>query len=238
MIQKITADKRHFTDFGWLKTFWLFSFSDYYDPKNIGHGMMRVFNDDIVEPHSGFPTHPHEEMEIISIILKGEMFHKDTMGNETIIRSNDVQRMTAGTGLYHSEENISDDPVHFFQIWIRPDKKGLSPSYDQKTFNPEQWNNTLTLLASSRDADQAVRLNSEASIYRAELDVNNPITYSTVTGRNLFVYVIDGDLKVNEQSFAKKDQARITGLEKISISTTERADFILIDIPEDAELRT
>ncbi len=139
MINILKSSDRHFSDMGWLKTYWLFSFSNYYDSKNISHGMLRVFNDDIVKAQTGFDTHPHEEMEIVSIVLDGEMEHKDTMGNEMVIRKNDVQRMTAGTGLYHSEKNMSDHPVHFYQIWINPDKKGLTPSYDQKTYSPDLW---------------------------------------------------------------------------------------------------
>ena len=121
MFRIIKAADRHFNDFGWLQTYWLFSFSDYYDPKNANHGALRVFNDDVVQPNTGFATHPHEEMEIVSIILSGEMTHADTMGNSTIIRAGDIQRMTAGTGLRHSEWNHGPDPVHFFQIWIKPD---------------------------------------------------------------------------------------------------------------------
>lgn len=114
MIEIVKADNRHFSDYGWLKTYWLFSFSNYYDPHNIQFGALRVFNDDIVEPGTGFPTHPHEEMEIITIVLRGEMTHKDSMGNETVIKAGDVQRMSAGTGLTHSEYNLAEIPVHFF----------------------------------------------------------------------------------------------------------------------------
>src|SRR5210317_1860784 len=135
MIEIIKADERHFSDFGWLKTYWLFSFSNYFDPHNIQFGALRVFNDDVVEPGTGFPTHPHEEMEIVTVVLDGEITHEDSMGNKSVIRKGDVQRMSAGTGLTHSEFNLADKPVHFYQIWILPDQRGLSPSYDQKRFD-------------------------------------------------------------------------------------------------------
>jgi redox-sensitive bicupin YhaK (pirin superfamily) len=231
MINKIAARARHFTDMGWLKTFWLFSFSDYYDPQNVEHGMLRVFNDDVVEPHTGFSTHPHEEMEIISIILDGEMAHKDTMGNETIIRTNDVQRMTAGTGLYHSEQNVSDNPVHFYQIWIRPDKANLTPSYDQKSFKPDQWRNQLTLLASEGDEKSVVNLNTDAKLYRAELDENHSITYSTAPNRKVFIYVIAGVISINSERFEQNDQARISEVESMEILALTHADLLLIDVP-------
>ena len=122
MIQVITATERHFSDFGWLKTYWLFSFADYYDPGNIQFGALRVFNDDVVEPGAGFPTHPHEEMEIITLVQSGEITHEDSMGNRAVMRAGEVQRMSAGTGLTHSEFNLGREPVHFFQVWILPDK--------------------------------------------------------------------------------------------------------------------
>jgi len=130
MIHVIRADERHFTDFGWLKTYWLFSFSEYYDPTNIQFGALRVFNDDVVAPHTGFGTHPHEEMEIITIVLDGEVTHEDSLGTKAVMRAGDVQRMSAGTGIQHSEFNLGEAPVHFYQFWLYPDICGLAPSYD------------------------------------------------------------------------------------------------------------
>ena len=118
MIHVIRADDRHFTDFGWLKTYWLFSFSEYYDPVNIQFGALRVFNDDVVAPHTGFGTHPHQEMEIITIVLDGEVTHEDSLGTKAVIRAGDVQRMSAGTGIRHSEFNLGEVPAHFYQIWL------------------------------------------------------------------------------------------------------------------------
>ncbi len=170
MINIIRADDRHFSDFGWLKTYWLFSFSNYYDPNNIQFGAIRVFNDDVVEPGTGFPTHPHQEMEIITIVLKGEMTHQDSMGNKTVITAGDVQRMSAGTGLTHSEFNLATEPVHFYQIWIYPDQKGLQPSYDQKRFSPNDWNNRLLPVASGLNVPGTVTFHTNATIYRCHLE--------------------------------------------------------------------
>src|SRR5512139_2308538 len=170
MIQIIPADKRHFSDFGWLKTYWLFSFSNYYDPSNIQFGALRVFNDDVVAPGAGFPTHPHEEMEIVTIPLQGEMTHEDSMGNKGVIKANDVQRMSAGTGLTHSEFNLADKPVHFYQIWIFPDSKGLNPTYDQRSFSPVTFRNRLVPVASGQGIPETVTFHTDATIYRSELD--------------------------------------------------------------------
>ena len=231
MIQIVKAKDRNFRNIGWLQTYWLFSFSDYYDPANLNHGRLRVFNDDIVQPRSGFATHPHEEMEIVSVVLDGEMVHKDTMGNTNIIRKNDVQRMTAGTGLQHSEMNHRDEPVAFFQIWILPDKRGLEPSYDQKTFAPEQWRNNLLPIASDMAEDKAVRLNSEASIYRSRLDAGLEVSVSPALHRCQFLYLIKGKLAVNNQLAADRDQLRIKDERQIVVKAHNDCDFILIDVP-------
>jgi redox-sensitive bicupin YhaK (pirin superfamily) len=231
MINIIKSSERHFSDIGWLMTYWLFSFSSYYNPKNISHGMLRVFNDDIVKAHSGFDTHPHEEMEIVSIVLDGEMEHKDTMGNEMVIRKNDVQRMTAGTGLYHSEQNMSDHPVHFYQIWINSDKKGLTPSYDQKTYSPDLWKNNLALLASDKADEGVVSLNTDASLYRAELDKGKNVEFKVGSKRKPFLYVINGTIEINGIRLNKTDQARISEERSLQMMAIEHAELLLIDVP-------
>jgi len=231
MINILKSSDRHFSDMEWLKTYWLFSFSNYYDPENISHGMLRVFNDDIVKAHTGFDTHPHEEMEIVSIVLDGEMEHKDTMGNKMVIRKNDVQRMTAGTGLYHSEKNMSDHPVHFYQIWINPDKKGLTPSYDQKTYSPDLWKNNLALLASDKADEGVVTLNTDASIYRTELDKGKNVGFKVGYKRKPFLYVINGTIEINGKKLNKTDQARISEETSLHIMAIEHAELLLIDVP-------
>jgi quercetin 2,3-dioxygenase len=231
MIQIIKSKDRHFNDFGWLQTYWLFSFSNYYDPENISHGGLRVFNDDVVKAQKGFDTHPHEEMEIISIILDGEMVHEDTMGNKITIKKNEVQRMTAGTGLYHSERNLSDKPVHFFQIWLTPDKRGLEPSYDQKGFKSDLWQNKIKLLASDTPGEGIVSLNTEADVYRATLERGKRLDLEFHENRKPFFYMIKGKAEVNKNRIETRDQARIENESSLEIVAIDSSEFILIDVP-------
>ena len=231
MIRIIHSDQRHFSDFGWLKTYWLFSFSSYYDPDNIQFGALRVFNDDVVEPGTGFPTHPHEEMEIITVLLEGEMTHKDSMGNKSVIQKGDVQRMSAGTGLTHSEYNLADKLVHFYQIWIFPDERGLSPSYDQKRFDGTSWKNVLLPVASGQGIPDTVNFHTNATIYLADLDSGKDVKFKATKSRRVFVYVTTGELKINGQQLREKDQARIDLEDNIHIEAIKSASFILIDVP-------
>ena len=228
----IPADRRHFTDMGWLQTYWLFSFSDYYNPANMGHGKLRVFNDDVVRPRTGFPTHPHEEMEIITIVLKGEITHKDSMGNGGVIRAGEVQRMSAGTGLTHSEFNKADRDLHFYQIWVLPDEAGLAPSYEQKEFKENDFRNVLFPLASGQNHAGAVRFHTDAAIYRSRLDAHRKLELRTAPERKLFVYVTSGGLQVNGEALAVKDQARVEGIDRLELKADQDADFILIDVSD------
>jgi redox-sensitive bicupin YhaK (pirin superfamily) len=231
MIEIIPARQRHFSDFGWLKTYWLFSFSDYFDPHNIQFGALRVFNDDIVEPGMGFPTHPHEEMEIITIVLDGVMTHQDSMGNRAVIAAGDVQRMSAGTGLTHSEFNLADKPVHFYQIWIFPDVSELKPTYDQKHFEPALWRNRFWPVASGQGIAGVVTFNTNATIYRAALEAGKRAVFDSVKGRRIFVYLTNGQLTINGQSLEAKDQARIDEDEPLTFEAQRDSELILIDVP-------
>jgi hypothetical protein len=231
MIKIIPAAKRHFSDFGWLKTYWLFSFSNYYDPTNIQFGALRVFNDDVVEPKTGFPTHPHEEMESVTIVLSGEMTHKDSMGNRAVIKAGDVQRMSAGTGLTHSEFNLAKEPVHFYQVWIYPDLAGLKPSYDQKSFSPEAWKNRLLPVASGQGLHGAVTFHTYATIYRCDLDARQKIDFSVNESRRVFLYLASGSLGLNDQKLEAEDQARIDLEKDLELRADMDSSFVLIDVP-------
>jgi quercetin 2,3-dioxygenase len=231
MINTIRGDIRHFSDFGWLRTYWLFSFSDYYDPQNIQFGALRVFNDDVVEPGTGFPTHPHREMEIITVVLSGEITHEDSLGNKTVIKADDVQRMSAGTGITHSEFNLSETPVHFYQIWIHPDSGGLKPSYDQKTFTPHSRRNRLFPVASGQGKAGAVTLHTDATIYLADLETDRAITYDISDTRRIFAYVTEGLLEINGHRLEKNDQARIDEETHLTIKAADNSSFILVDVP-------
>jgi len=228
----IPAERRHFTDMGWLQTYWLFSFSNYYDPTNMGHGKLRVFNDDIVKPGTGFPTHPHEEMEIVTIVLKGEISHKDSMGNGGVIRAGEVQRMSAGTGLTHSEYNEADQELHFYQIWILPDQGGLVPSYEQKKYSEAEFKNVLFPLASGQGHDGAVSFHTDAAIYRSQLEAGRQLDHQTAADRKVFIYLTSGELQVNGDRLATRDQARIEGVERLVLDADQDSDFILVDVPE------
>jgi redox-sensitive bicupin YhaK (pirin superfamily) len=231
MIQTIRANDRHFSDFGWLQTYWLFSFDNYYDPANLQFGSLRVFNDDIVAPQSGFPTHPHREMEIITTVLQGEVTHKDSMGNHTVIRAGEVQRMSAGTGITHSEHNLGDGPVHLYQIWILPGERRLQPSYDQKHFAAEARRNRLQPVASGQGLADVVTMNTDATIYLADFDAAHATDYELADGRGAFIYVTEGDLRVNDARLGAKEQARIEGVRRLHLAAGEKANFILIDVP-------
>lgn len=230
-VEIIRAKKRHFSDFGWLKTYWLFSFASYYDPQNIQFGPLRVFNDDLVQPGTGFPTHPHKEMEIITLVLDGEMTHKDSMGNETVIRAGDVQRMSAGTGLTHSEYNLSENPVHFYQVWFLPDIPKLEPTYDQRYFSSDQWYNTLLPVASGQGLKDTVNFHTDATIYRSSLESGYRLDINQLAGRRVFIYLTEGELSFDGIRLLSSDQARIDSDESISIQANTDAEFILIDVP-------
>jgi len=230
-IDIIRAQDRHFNDFGWLKTYWLFSFANYYDPHNIQFGALRVFNDDVVAPGTGFPTHPHEEMEIITIVLDGEMTHRDSMGNQAVIKAGDVQRMSAGTGLTHSEFNLAKQPVHFYQIWILPDLPRLEPTYDQRNFTPNQWQNRLLPIASGQGLENVVSFHTDATIYRGQLDDGNRLNFDNTAGRRVFLYLIGGELTVDGLTLYQADQARVDTEKPLCLAAGADAEFILIDVP-------
>ena len=231
MIEVIKADKRHFSDFGWLQTYWLFSFSSYFDPHNIQFGALRVFNDDVVRPGTGFPTHPHEEMEIITIVLEGEMTHQDSMGNKAVIKAGDVQRMSAGTGLTHSEFNLAEDPIHFYQIWIFPDESGLEPTYDQRNYDAKEWRNRLLPVASGQNIEKTVTFHTDATIYRCGLDAGMAVNHKAAAGRRIFVYLTEGKVKANGETLRAKDQARIDIDGPLALKAQQDSELILIDVP-------
>lgn len=216
---------------GWLQTNWLFSFSDYYDPENLRHGSLRVFNDDIVQAHTGFGTHPHEEMEIVSVILDGEMEHRDSMGNVMTLKKGDVQRMSAGTGITHSEMNQSDAPVSFFQIWIEPDTPNLTPSYDQIHFEMDELLNRFHLLASSEECSGVVRLNTDGKIFRGRWTADCVEKWKIEEGRALFLYVIEGRGQICGEELKARDQLRAFGSDILEITGNGELDLLLIDVP-------
>lgn len=231
MITIIPAAARHFQDFGWLKTYWLFSFDRYNDPANVRWGPLRVFNDDLIEAGQGFPTHPHREMEIITIVLEGEITHEDSMGNRGVVKAGEVQRMSAGTGLTHSEFNRGDKPLMLYQIWIFPDTRGLEPSYDQKRFDPSLWTDKLYPLASGQGHEGSVTCHADAAIYRSSLGTGKAVEFTAGDDRKVFVYVTSGAVDINGVMANTKDQARIDRETALAIRAVDPAEFVLIDVP-------
>ena len=217
------ANERGRADHGWLKSHHTFSFADYYDPAHMGFGQLRVINDDHIAPDRGFGTHPHRDMEIITYVLDGALAHKDSMGNGSEMRPGDVQRMSAGTGVTHSEFNPSPDtPVHLRQIWILPDARGLEPGYEQKHFSAEQKRGQLRLLASKTGRDGAVSLNQDVDLYAGLLTGEETMKYSVRSGRDVWVHVARGALKLNGESLEAGDGASIT--ESCDLTFTEGSD--------------
>jgi len=232
MIQYRKAADRGHAQHGWLDSWHSFSFADYYDPAHMGFGPLRVINEDRVQPGMGFGTHGHRDMEIVSYVLDGELSHKDNIGNGSIIRPGDVQRMTAGRGVMHSEFNPSDSkPVHFLQIWIEPDKRGLTPSYEQKRVEPARRRGRLALIASPDGADGSVTVHQDARVYAVDLDGGERVEHEIAAGRRGYVHVARGSVALGDTRLAAGDAAKIEGPARIVLAHGEAAEALLFDLP-------
>jgi quercetin 2,3-dioxygenase len=225
------SSERGFADHGWLKSFHTFSFAGYYDPKNIGFGPLRVINEDRVAPGQGFGKHPHRDMEIISYVLDGELEHKDSMGNGSIIRPGDVQRMSAGTGVFHSEHNPSPKTsVHFLQIWIEPDELGIKPGYEQKFFSPAEKRGKLRLVASPDGRDGSVTVRQDACLYAALIDDDERVVHKLSAGRKAYVHVARGAVTVNGQPLGSGDALKADGESEVVIERGDNAEVLVFDL--------
>ncbi|KAA3438014.1 pirin family protein [Rufibacter hautae] len=232
MIKVIPAADRHHASHGWLDSYFLFSFSDYYDLNNVQWGPLRVFNDDYIKGNSGFPEHPHSEMEIVTIVLEGEVTHKDSLGNNTVIKAGEVQRMTTGTGVRHSEHNSSDKDLHLYQLWFFPNKKGLAPSYEQKSIDfTDEKNELVPLVTGQKVLEDVVYINSNSTIYYANLKDGKEIDFKTFPIRKGLIYVTTGELFVNGIQVQKNDQVRSSDVDALRIKAAADSTFILIDLP-------
>jgi len=232
MTKLINATDRHFTSAGWLNSYFLFSFADYYDPTNMNFGPLRVFNDDTVSARSGFPLHPHSDIEIITIVLDGEIAHEDSLGNKTTIHAGEVQRMTAGTGITHSEHNNTDKEVHLYQLWFTPNKLNLNPSYEQKRVDFLDGKNELIPIVSGQKVlEDVVYMNSNTTIYYSNLKKDKEINFQTFDIRKTLIYITEGELFVNGVQAEKNDQIRIDKMNLVEIKAVQDAQFILIDVP-------
>ena len=226
------ADRRGHVSFGWLDSHHSFSFGNYYDPEKVHFGMLRVLNDDIISGGSGFGTHAHDNMEIISIPLSGAIEHKDSMGTQAVINENDVQIMSAGTGIKHSEYNhYKDKDASFLQIWIIPKKRNIQPRYDQKTFDPAgRINQFQTLVA--RDDQMAATINQDAWLSLGNLKAGFSTSYQIrKPGNGVYAFVLNGSVTINEQTLYKRDALGIWDMDKIEIEAATNAELLLIDVP-------
>ncbi len=225
------AEERGHADYGWLSTFHTFSFADYYDPRFVGFGALRVINDDTVAPGRGFPAHSHRDMEIISYVLSGALEHKDSMGNGSVIRAGEVQRMSAGTGVTHSEYNASiKEPVHFLQIWLIPARTNLPPAYEQIFFSDEEKRARLRLIASSDGAEGSVHIQQDACVFAALLDSGQTLTHATASGHKAWLHVARGDANLNGTLLKAGDGAAIENEALISIGSDSGGEVLLFDL--------
>jgi redox-sensitive bicupin YhaK (pirin superfamily) len=229
MIKVRPKDERGHANHGWLDSHHTFSFADYHDPEHMGFHELRVINDDRVAPGHGFGTHPHRDMEIISYVLEGALEHKDSMGTGSVIRPGDVQRMSAGTGVRHSEHNASKtEPVHFLQIWIQPEKSGIEPGYEQKTFTREEKKGRLRVVASPDGRDGSVTIHANTVVYAGIFDAGDAAELST---KNAWVHVARGKVRVNGRELEDGDGAALEGEGAVKIVGTSGGEVLVFDLP-------
>lgn len=232
MITLRKARERGHASHGWLESWHTFSFADYYDPREMGFGPLRVINEDTVQPGTGFGTHGHRDMEILTYVLEGALEHKDSMGNGSIIRPGDVQRMSAGKGVTHSEFNPSrEERVHFLQIWIEPDVLGVKPSYEEKEFGIQDKKGKLRLIASPDGRDGSVTVRQNACVYAGLFDANESARQALRPGRRAYLHVARGAITVNGQELKSGDGAKITDANEIALSDGDDAEVLLFDLP-------
>ncbi len=231
MITLRRARDRGHADHGWLDTWHTFSFADYYDTEQMGFQALRVINDDVVAPGRGFGTHPHRDMEIVTYVLDGALAHEDSMGNSSTIVPGEVQRMSAGTGVLHSEFNHSKtDPVHLLQIWILPDRAGLTPSYEQTFFPEDDKRGRLRLVASPDGADGSVTIHQDARLYATLLAPGEEVSHALAPGRHAWVHVARGKASLNGQPLEAGDGAAISGEERVALRGDGHAEVLLFDL--------
>ena len=231
MLEIRRSEDRGLANFGWLNSRHTFSFGHYYDPGFMGFGPLRVINEDRVQPGRGFDTHGHSDMEIISYVLDGALEHKDSLGTGSIIRPGDVQRMTAGTGVRHSEFNASNtDPVHFLQIWVLPEREGLEPGYEQKAFSREEKRGKLRLVGSRDGRDGSVTIHQDVDLYATLLTDGESVSHELAEGRKGWVQVATGTAKLNDRQLDPGDGVAIEGPATIEIAGTSDTEVILFDM--------
>ncbi len=228
------SSERGLADHGWLKSYHTFSFADYFDPQHVEFGPLRVINEDRVQAGGGFGTHAHRDMEIISYVLEGQLAHKDSMGNGSTIRRGDVQRMSAGRGVRHSEFNPSpSNGVHFLQIWIHPSRLAIEPDYEEKRFDDAEKRGRLRLIVSPDGADGSLHINQDARLYAGLFDAEESAQLENAPGRNLYVHVASGTLEANRSTLAAGDALKIIDGSALHIDRGQRAEVLVFDLPKE-----
>ncbi len=231
MIDIIRSESRGNADHGWLKSKHTFSFAGYHNPAMMGFGKLRVVNEDRVEPGKGFGTHPHRDMEILSYVVDGALEHKDSMGNGSVIRPGDVQRMTAGTGVMHSEYNHSeDDQVHFLQIWVLPERNGLEPGYEQKYFGPEDKANHWRLVGSRDGRDGSLTIHQDVDLYATELDADTELEHDFDGRRRGFLQIVRGEVEVDGEMLSAGDAVATQDLDRLTLKAKQKSEMLLFDM--------
>jgi redox-sensitive bicupin YhaK (pirin superfamily) len=231
MIQIRRGNERGHANHGWLDTYHTFSFDTYYDPRFMGFRHLRVINEDRVAPGRGFPTHPHRDMEIITYILEGALQHRDSMGTGSVIRPGEVQRMSAGTGVTHSEQNASTtDPVHLLQIWIVPEEKGITPGYEQTKFERSELEGRLTLVGSNNPPGHAVTIHQNVQLYASILPAGKSVTHTLAPGRHVWVQIARGKVDLSGRELAAGDGVAILEEAAVTIAAKDDAEILLFDL--------
>ena len=232
MIELRKANERGHANHGWLDTWHSFSFADYHDPAHVSFGPLRVINEDRVQPGAGFPTHGHRDMEIVTYVLEGALAHQDSMGNGSTIVPGDVQRMSAGKGVLHSEYNHARDEVtHLLQIWIHPDVTGISPGYEQKRFPPEEKRGRLRLIASADGREGSVTIHQDAALYAALLDGEERLIHPLAPGRRAYVHVARGEVTANGRALGPGDALKAVDEPAVTLERGRDAEVLLFDLP-------
>lgn len=229
MLRKIDNKNMGRSNLGWLRSVFHFSFAEYYNPANINFGVLRVINDDLIAPQTGFDTHPHRDMEIISYVVDGELTHGDNMGNKNTITRGHAQYMSAGTGVYHSEYNLTDKTSRFLQIWILPDRAGHTPNYGDYRFNMEDRHNQWLHMVSSKEGDAPIKVNQDVNLYSLELDKEKEISFPVNEGRQAYLVQIEGNSTINDMTLDTRDAMEIVE-EDIRIKGNETSHFLIVEM--------
>ena len=227
------ADSRGYADHGWLQSFHSFSFANYHNPEKVRFGLLRVLNDDIVAPGMGFGTHPHDNMEIVTIPLKGELAHQDSTGNKEVIKAGEIQIMSAGSGLTHSEFNNSKKEfVNLFQIWVFPKEKNITPRYDQKIFDPEERTNKFQTVVSPDEKDGALWINQDAYFTLGNFDEGNSVKYEIKkNGNGVYIMITEGSAEIDGEVLSRRDAIGLSDLSSVEIKLLAKSELLLIEVP-------